>query len=268
MNLLPLVTTFILLFSIATYSFFHHTQNSLAIKKETSIAFMEQEKRNNAIQKSLYKKQKGKILELKESSSPKKSKKFKSTRDEFPPTPKQKLSLRPLLTKNPPERLQTIALNLLKNLYQKAPFYHPGWEKQVLEKIMATLKEHPKIDSFEELYAHLPQEELPLFYKLLKGTHHYTLYENKGYPPLPYYLRLDKKNGGKALHVRTAVRPVLEAAFGFPFTLALLQEEKIKQETSEKKESLTKDELEALFLKHRISLIEIQSFIDLSGSKH
>lgn len=247
MNVLPLISVFIILFALGSYTFFHSVKATFQENFHYKGALAVERAFASNVQEEFYESQNGKASDEKEETESKKNenKAFESHRDNLKFPESSKLNIRHLFTDEGNPLLEKVALTLLRELYQDTTIYTPDLEREVLHLIVATAKVHPSINSFEELLMKLPDSKVPLFYKLIKGTQIYKLKTRQGYPPLGDFISLDgKSNKRKSINFYKAKRPVLSALFGETLTGQIIGEEKRKWE-AERKKFLTREQLQA-----------------------
>jgi len=258
MNVLPLVSAFILIFAICSYTFFYNVSAAVQEKTHFQGAHRIQRKFASLVQSKLYTKMKGEKGEAKPTSS-KEQEEFKSPRDHVNLPPEAKLNIRVLLADGDRLKKEAIFLELTRNLYEFTTIYYPGLENDLLE----TLKQNPKITNFDEL---LPKA--PKFYKLIKGTHRYKLGRFEGYPALQDFFIFEESKNGKLVDYCHAARPVLEAVFGKLIAPKIINEEKHKWEQNKKHIPLTKQELEAFLLTISKNIVAYEPFLYFKATRH
>lgn len=263
MNVLPLVSAFIILFAIGSYTFLHSVKAAIQEKFHYSGALAVERKVASNIQETIYAEQKGKDLDSKEKTESQKNEDlvFTSPRDKISRHSGRKLNIRPLLLQQQDPQLEKVTLTLLKELYENTSIYKKNMEREILATLIATMKVNPSVNHFEELLPKLPESEVPLFYKLIKGTQICKLKTDKGYPALGDFLSIDGKVGKKKpINFYKASRPVLVAVFGEQLAEQIIVEEGRKWAIDHKKNFLTKQELEALLTKYKRNYSEFEPF--------
>ena len=268
MNILPLVSAFILLFAIGSYTFLH--QFRAAVHEEKSYTERIALSQKNARDKTrrAFNRIKAKESTPKKPKGEKTNKEniaYKSPRDRRIPFPEGKLNITFLFKKEENPQIKTITLELIERLYEFTSLEFDA--EHLLDTLIATVKKHPSIDTFEKLLSHLPPEEAPIFYKLVKGTNTYTLFTSEGYPPIGNFITLDPKSHQRPIHFAHASRPLLQALFGDVFAPQIVKEERHKWEPEHKHLSLKKDELEALLLQHRKNLVDYEQLLNFSTGR-
>lgn len=271
MNVLPLVSVFLMIFAICSYTFVHKIRTVIEAKTHLSSSYRitrQFASNTNRIMYQKYRAVKSPTPKKQKSSGPKNSS-YHSPRDAFNKREEMKLNLRTLLTKNDNKEIERISLRLLENLYFLAPFYRKELEYEILQTLLAALKNHPDCIRFEELLAFIPKEKYPLFYKLIKGTQTYQVYTTKGYPPLGDFFSLEKlKPSEKPIQFCHASRPLLEAIFGQTLAPLIINEEKHKWEKEQKHITMNKQELEAFLLSQRRNLTDYEPLLSFSQKKN
>lgn len=252
MNVLPLVSAFILLFAIGSYAFLHNAKAAFQEKFHYTQALAVERTFANQMQSEKYRLKKGDNQNPQQTKSTnKKETEFISPRDKLRSDNSRNLNIRALAADQGNPRLEEITLTLLKNIYQSTSIYTPNMEREVLNVIVATLKMHPKVKSFAELLTKLPDEQIPLFYKLIKGTQQYDLYTNLGYPALGDFLTIDPAfEKKKPIYFPDASRPVLSALFGKKLSEQIIAEERRKWDAKHEHDNLSQKELEAFLQKN------------------
>lgn len=258
MNILPLVSAFILIFGICSYTFFHHFTAAVIEHRHYRGAHKISRTFASRMQRKTFAKIKANNTETQKSAITT-STVFHSPRDRFNLSPEGKLNISVLLQEGDRPEKEAIFLELIRNLYEYTPHYKPGLENDLLE----ILKQNPKLTSFEELLIDAPQ-----FYKFVKGTHQYSLEKFEGYPALRDFFIIDVKKKSKLINFSYASRPILEAVFGKVLAPQIINEEKHKWESKGKHSPLTQQELEAFLLKKNKNYVKYAPYIFFSGTKH
>ncbi len=252
MNILPLVSAFIVLFALGFYTLFHqfratvqekvHYTESIEIQRIAAAASKAE------IYKTLYK---GKDPYPKKKSTSdadkadKETGEYKSPRETFQLFEESKLNLSFLAGEKRDPLVESVALNLLTRLYEFTDLHTPNMEADCLKKIIGILNEHPTLDSFEKMLGYLPEEDLPLFYKLIKGTNIYTVGEFIGFPALGDFFTLNP-DGKKPIFFNYASMHLLSAAFSERIAQNIYAKEKEKWEEKKLNIPLRKKDLATL----------------------
>lgn len=267
MNILPLVSAFIILFAIGSYTFLHSVRAAVQEKFHYTGALAVERTFASQIQNEIYKDQKGKGDDSDEKTDSKKNenKKFESPRDDRSKYNNRKINIKKLSAAQGNPQLEKVVLTLLRDIYGQTAIYTPNLEHEVLATLIATLKLHPSVNSFEELLPKISSGSTALFYKLIKGTQDYELRTKKGYPALGDFLSLEGKPT-KPINFYTAYRPVLSAVFGEKICELILIEEQRKWEIDHKTKHLTKAELDAFLKKIQQNLSDYEPLLQFSNS--
>lgn len=270
MNVLPLVTSLLLIFAICSYNFVHNVRTTVEEHSHFTAAKRIARSFSLKLAQDTYVKHKGQDLHKrkKSSSTPSPDAKFKSPRDNARKKPESKLNIRPLLVAGSSKKLEETAQNLLRNLYGFSTLYFEDFEELVLKTLMKTLKKHPKIESFEDLMLKLPEEKAPLFYKMIRGTNHFQYRTTKGYPSLGDYFSLEKKEKQPPpIHFSVASRALLEALYGERIAPLIINEEEHKWEEKHKHSPMTKQELESFLINNQLNPSDTFELLSFSTSK-
>ncbi|MDN3505645.1 MAG: hypothetical protein P0S96_00235 [Simkaniaceae bacterium] len=268
MNILPLVSAFLIIFAICSFSFVHSVRTIIEDKTHYASSFRIQRKYLHALASRAYTRHKGKNLHpAKKVQEPeKKDLAYRSPRDFQRKKTQSKLNIYPLLQGKENPKLEKIALTLLQDLYFLSPFYKPGLENQILHTLKETFAKDDSLTNFHSLLTKIPSDEYPLFYRLVKGTHSYKIYTSEGYPALGDFLSLEKINEtAPPANFCHASRPVLNAVFGPTLAPLIINEEKHKWEPKHKHAPLTKQELEAFLLSKRLNPTDYEPLLSFSG---
>jgi len=254
MNILPLVSAFILLFAMGSYALIHQVRGRVEENVHYKGSMRIQDDLANQWEKEAFRAIEGKLVKEKKEegkSGDNKEKTYESWRDKENLFPESRLNLTSLVSEESPQ-LRQIALNLLRRLYQFTSLYQEMQEEELLEQILSTLKERPSVETFADLL-----HDRPDLYKFVKGTHKYHLSTSEGYPPLGDFFSLDLKEREAPIHFTFASRPVLLALFDDDRLVGeIWAKEKEKWEEKEKQSPLTKAELEAFLTQRGMSPAE------------
>lgn len=267
MNILPLVSAFILLFAIGSYTFIHQFRAAVQEKNSYEGSMRLARSYESRLQRKYYNNQSGEPRfpkKKREGSQPSKKTQYNSPRDSKNPSPESKLFIASLATEENPF-LEEVAIDLINRLYFATLVKVNG--QTLLNEIVTALKEDSSIDSMEKLLAHFSKEKASYLYKIVKGTNAYEFSTANGIPPLGDFISLEKKTTKAAIHFSSASRPVLLALFGDVLAPQIIQEEKLKWEPEHKHAPLNKGELEALLLKHRKSPSDFEKLINFTTKK-
>lgn len=265
MNILPLVTAFLLLFALGAYTLLHQSiatrQEERHLEGAQRLHWRKVSQADRALYKALPAKPTNTKTE-KKPSAPKPSP-YISPRKKFNLPECAKLNISPLFNQekqNP--LLRKAAIALINRLYSPTLAYRQGIEEEILEVLIKTGMENPKIESFEELFAKIEPNPAP-YYKFIKGTQKYQLYTNIGYPALEDFFTLEGKRA--PILMSHACEPLLIALFGDAFANHLIQKETEIWQKEGKHIPLKKEEIAALFLEHspnNKNLSDFESILD------
>lgn len=256
MNILPLVSAFLLVFSFGAYTFFTKAKAS---HEETHFfvgSLNAQRKVTSKFTRKAYSKLKGSSLEERPKKSPSPSqgeKPYPSPRETLPPPPTSRLSIAALLNENEEHlELRQTAVRLLETLYEFIP-NAPDPEETLQALISAARRSRAR--TLEDLLPELP----PYFYRLTKGTQSYTPRTTDGIPPLGDYLTFEEHKSKKPIIFSHASAPVLGATFGPIIAPQIIGEERRKWEERDKKAPLTEGELSLLLARHNKTISDFAS---------
>ncbi len=270
MNILPLVFSFLIIFSCLCFTFLKEV-NSLTLIELTLEGYNHTEKAiKNALVKKAYHKIKEDLpLGSSNGATQKTGRLFHSKRVQFPPQETSKFYLRALAKSEMPlseHPLYEPLSELLRCLSQKTVFDKYPDKKDIEYKLIeALVKKAQKFPSAKELSYLYPEDpELQkIYYKIVKGTNSYT--QEAGIPPLAHFLSLE--NSDKAAFLSLASPLVLKAFFGTEGAEKILSTEKIHFETDQKYYFFSKEDLETLLMKEIGSsgvLSSIQPYLNYS----
>ena len=145
-----------------------------------------------------------------------------SPRAILPPVEASKLNISLLFTEKN-EALYDLAATLIEQLYQNQSFYKPELNYKILDAILLRVKTIKEPKEWTELYPEDPALK-PIFYKMLKGTNHYTL--QTGIPPLSDFISIAKEKKENSISFTFASPPLLEALFNSQLASEILTFEK------------------------------------------
>jgi hypothetical protein len=251
-NVLPLVFTFLIIFSCICLTFLKEVKSFSLI--ETSLDGYNRTQRavTNAIARNAYRKIKADPSKKNASDKTKEaSGEYHSRRSLFPPVENSKLNLRSLIKQQQERKQHPLyepLAKLMRLLYQKNVFEkEKSSEKLEYHLIDEMVKKAQKLVELKSLAEICPDDPAlrKLYYKILKGTNQYS--RSEGIPPLGNFLSVCKAD--KAVSLSFASPPVLEALFGHETSLAILKLEREKWEQSNKYYFFSKEDLEAALLK-------------------
>lgn len=278
MNILPLVSAFILIFSIGSLALLRHCKAAFIENKDSHVVYLLQREMYNEYAFNEYKElgeqeEKEKKDKDPNTSSGERNNVYKFPRGKIPPSNYGKLNIATLRSANSNSHLRGIALKLIKNMYEFTSVYFEDMEEIILKHIIETAKAHPKLTAFEDLYMYIPEAQRDFFYKIFNGTQSYQLCTSEGYPPLRDFLIIGDKTDHKPIHILKASEMVLNAVFDEAITRKIVHAEHLNWEKNGKKEKkFLKDEMIAFLLKEGVDLAnfgqDLFSFSDSSkGNK-
>ena len=216
MNILPLVFTFLIIFSCISLGLFREIKSFFLI--ETTLESYHRTERvlNNAINQKSYRKIKGEATSSKAPSQHKsKSFSFTSKRELFPSLENSKFNLSVLVKHVGEFHLHPLYepfAEFLRLLYKKKIFdkeERADVEYFLLEAMLKKAQKSPNTQDLAELF---PEDPVlaKIFYKMLQGTNQYT--RTAGIPPLRNFVSLEPES--KAVSLSFASPVLLEAVFG------------------------------------------------------
>ncbi len=232
MNVLPLVLSFLFIFSIMVSSLlkshqdafsselsflsYHRTQRSVTNRV---ITREHASKRRNAAKKQ---------TQAKKNANKATHKVYQSRRMFIPAYDTAKLNLTPLLSISSDPHLDPlyeIAASLLKTLYEQPLFKNKSrTEYQLLDAMIKAAHESKKENPvITDLFPKDP-ELRTLFYKMVKGTNAFDITSKQGIPPFGEFFRCGDTL--TAIHFSFASPPLLEAIFGKKIADHILAEER------------------------------------------
>lgn len=269
MNILPMVLTFIFIFSfIATTLMREHKSYSLI--ETTRSGYQRTERQvNSAIVRKAYLKDTYKKGDQKESEPTKKAQGYVSKRTLFPPSDNTKFNLTALIKYDGELKLHPLyepLAEFLRLLYQERLFAHEENREKIeyalIEEMVAKARRIGEVEQMSQLFPENPQLK-KTFYKMLKGTNQYN--REQGFPPLEHFFCVGKTN--KAFSLSFASPLLLEALYGTEISLGMLKLEQDKWEESKKYYFFSKEDFQPFQLKFPAvtSLITaIDPYIDYS----
>lgn len=270
MNILPLIFTFLIIFSCICLTLFREMKSYFLVETTLESYHRTERALTNAVIKKAYRKipiAKAPSKTPAEQNTTKRA--FTSRREFFPPLEASKFNLSPLIQHvgdlNQSPLYEPLA-ELLRLLYQKKIFdkepKSEGIEYRLLEEILKKMRLSPGILELGKLFPDNP-DLAKIYYKMLKGTNQYS--RTKGIPPLGDFLSLEKTKS--AVSVNFASSLLLEAFFGPEITQQILREEKKKRETSAKYYYFSKEDLKTLLMQHPTKgplITTLDPFLDYS----
>jgi len=252
MNILPLVITFLIIFSCIAATFFKEVKSYFLVESTLEGYHRTQRTVGNAIAQKAYKKIKSDTPAQKGTGSPSAPKTFTSRRTFYPPLENSKFNLSSLVKEEGELALHPLYEPLaafIHLLYQHCLLSKQskkeGLEYKLLDALLKKARQNPNVVDLSELYPDDPQLQR-IYYKMLKGTNQYS--REEGIPPLADFLSL--KKGGKAVNLSFASPALLEALFGPKITTEILKKEEEKREELHKYYYFSKEDLQESLAKN------------------
>ncbi len=248
MNLLPLVTTILLMLALATHTIFEKKIASQQLGK-SYFGYMHAARnvQNKCIHKSFakIKQTNKKPPETKPDDPQKNSPKYK-----FKPQP---LNIWPLLVngKEEEKELYELFTNLLHILYSHCSFFQKNqFENFLADKIIDYAQKNLKKEASKELHLEKFSFDDPslqqAYYKILKGTKFYDKKNCLGYPSLFEYITISSNQKTPKISIPYSPKEILTAIFNEKIALAIEQ----KQFEKESFHPISKKELENILTQH------------------
>ena len=260
MNILPLVSAFILIFAIGSYTFVHNQLCSIQERQHFFGAISASHKYARTLQSKRYRKIKGEnLFPQKPSEGELKETEYKSPRDRDYPYEQAKLNIQSMIGADT-TKLDALFVSFVDHLYQ---FFPEKGTRQPGKLLLKLIKKGKTLSSLEQLLKIVDDQDREFVYKLLKGTQNVNLDQGIGYPALGDYIRIGDKRE-KPVHICHAARPLLEILCGPHIAPMIILEEKLKWEPEHKHIPITRDELVPLLLSRDFNLTSIEDFIDFS----
>lgn len=269
MNILPLVFTFLIIFSCIALTFFREVKSYFLVESTLDGYRRTERVVGNAIAQKAYRKIKGDPLVKKEKEKSDASKEYVSRRTLFPPLENAKFNIGALVKEEGELKLHPLyepLAALLRLLYQDRLYAKEqngeDLEYRLVEAMLKKARKLSHVENLSELYPDDPKLKA-IYYRMLKGTNQYS--RESGIPPLSDFLCFDKE--GKAASLCFASPLILEALFGSEIASGILAEEKKKWEESNKYYFFTKEDFQTLLTNNpsKGSLLpSIESYLDYS----
>jgi hypothetical protein len=265
-NILPLVTAFLLIFSFASYTMLRERVASDKQEWGYTGFFSVERGLQSTLQKRAFKnapstsKQNQKTVASKEK---RKASKYHSRRLKTPPSDLGKLNIYALFEKNGTNQrtlLYHTAARLIKILYGHTPFYKNSGIKDLEYRLLDAMLARGKGTSLSAIFPVDPQLNT-LYYKMLKGTPHFEL-QIAGYPPLGDYLYIGAGKK-KEIYFCFASLPLLQALLGEPIAEEICAEEKKLWEEKGKALYLGKGELWTVISKKQHTPMDLGALEEL-----
>lgn len=260
MNILPLLFIFITILSLTSYHFLHErisSENSLRSYRgymraerlaRTHLANMQYKKATNSTSKK-----------EKRVSHLNKEQKYLNPRSKTPASEASRFNLHLLFSSQPPPIIYETAARLIKILYGHADFFKeskiPYLEYAIIDQMKLNCRTKTPL-TFFTLFPDDPTYQ-PIFYKLIKGTNHYSLQSKEGYPPLHDFFTLTPQNNKVSLQFPYASEALLQALWGEAIATTIIEKEKQKWEKDHRHHTLLETELTAILGKNPTAKLEM-----------
>lgn len=264
LNILPLVSAFILIFAIGSYTFVHNLVATVQEEKHFCGSIQVSKHYGRILQSKHYRKIKGKNAFPKEKGAEKEAsskKPYQSPRERDYPYEESKLNIRNLQNKQNP-KLEELFLYLMYELYGSTAL----GQQQVGPFLLKLIQQSKGIQSLQELLDIAPEDKRPLLYKILKGTQNVDLNLKKGYPPLGDFVKIGEEKE-KPIHICHASLPILNVCLNPKVAQDIAAEERRKWEEKHEHLPIEKKELEEILLQHDLNLSSFDELIDFVKKK-
>lgn len=254
MNILPLVFSFLLIFSLFSHVLMRNALSFSSSKKnfcEHLIAKQHLRSKWECRKYALYGKKENKPSPKPTSrpKSPKTSLAKPKTSHRLDPQYNEKWNLSHLIqSPKPIPYLDSCCEKFLEILYGHTPFWQAAIKQQpdLAKRLIDAFKQKKAVKP-EELSTLFPEDPSlqKVFYKMLKGSSLYDLKKKEGYPPLEDFFCLHPKDK-KTLRLPQASYYAIEALLGKEIAQHILELEGKKQQTTGRALSITKQEISSL----------------------
>jgi hypothetical protein len=269
-NILPLVFTFLIIFSCIAFTFLREVKSFHLI--ETTLHGYNRTERelSNTLARKAYKKATRDPATKKTDERNKAQKKaYFSMRTLFPSLENSKFNLTPLMKQQGEVKLHPLyepLAELLRLLYGENLFKkekkREKLEYRLIEEMLKKAQKLPESENLIDLHPEDPALKR-IYYKMLKGTNQYT--RKEGIPPLESYLGINKSD--KAVSLSFAAPVLLEAFFGAEISSEILKMERQKLEESNKYYYFSKEDLTTTLMKNpakSLLLSALEPYLDYS----
>lgn len=243
MNVLPLVFTFLIIFSCLACTFLREVKSFSLIETTLHGYSRTDRELSNRIVRKAWGKIKVEPAEKNKGESKARTKNYTSMRRLFPPLENSKFNLTPLIKHQGELKLHPLyepLAGLLRLLYGKNLLKKQ--EKLEYRFVEAILKKAQKLEGGTDLTDLYPEDPVlkKIYYKMLKGTNQYT--RTKGIPPLESFLHIGKSD--KAIALSLAQPLILEAFYGPEISAEILKMEQDKWKELNKYYYFSKEDLQ------------------------
>lgn len=225
-----------------------------AIRLETTSFcgfFTAHRKAENSIQRKVFKKLPAiNRASTSHSASSGRSSSYRNLRLQARPHQYARLQLSGLWDTSPHLYVENAFSRLLDELYGHLPWYATARQRgdvdALIESITRFGKKAKEGWELSDLFSALSTQEAKIFYKMLVGTHVYTLENKTGCPPLLDFVSFSSINMKHTCCFSFASLPLLRALFDADTVSEILALEKKKWEKDHKMHTCTKQELLAM----------------------
>lgn len=248
MNILPLIFTFLIIFSCIAFSFLKEVKSYTLIETTLHGYNRAEQALSNASARKTYNKIKGDPIQKQEGEkgSSTSKKEYVSRRCFFPALENSKFNLSPLIQEGGQFKFHPLyepLAGLIRQLYGNNLFSKEKKSENLEYRLLnEMLKKARRQSNVQELAALFPEDPVlkKLYYQMLKGTNQFS--EKKGIPPLGEFLAIQKSD--KAVCISFASVPLLKALFGQDISSLILKVEQDKWSESGKYYYFNKQDLE------------------------
>ena len=263
MNLLPLITAFILILSFGVQTIISKKLSSEKIELSMHGYMQAERAAKNAVEKKVYRHCQQKKIEANIHTSSlsqnlfQERKRKKKPKKEIPSS--SKLNLWPLIqeSKETHKDLYNTFVKLIEVIYKDAQFFQlkkishlPSF---IADQIISSAKKMQKNQNKNDLSnLSLDEKKLqPIYYKMLKGTKHYNFFEKKGYGSLLDFVKISNEKKEEKLTLAFASDEILYSFFNEKISQAIKKKEDLQKDGSFF--PITKEELEEIFIQTNFS---------------
>jgi hypothetical protein len=237
-NILPIVFTLLLILGLVHRSLMYDHAGISIENRSIHGYFLSMQKARNKWQSKQFKSADRTAVKTDHQKSEKEKAEKKQSREKKEKeqllTDATKFNLQPVLNSQQP-LFYNHALELLRYLYEKAPFYQPGLERKILDQMI-----QQEISRFRDLVLDADTEWR--YYKMVKGTHTYQAGTGCGYPPLSDFFCINSHQS-KPINLSHVSRPIVTLLFG-PETADLFAQERRQVPNGQ---GISKEKIQAIF---------------------
>ncbi len=259
MNIIILIFSFLTVMALSTASFW---QTASAVRLEAASfcgSLTANRVAENALQKKIFQNipSAGTGIPSPEDGGHKRIAVFKSHRVKSRPHQYARLQLAAIWDKEAHPFVESTFLRLLNELYGHTPWFRQANASGEIDALLTNVVRFGKSVegkvTLHELFSALPPDHAKLLYKMVKGTHTYTLENKSGYPPLLDFVSFSSGSAKHTCRFPFASLPLLRALFDEKTALEILSLEKEKWEKDHKRHVCTKADLVSLLQYRPIS---------------